>query len=362
MNYERIYKEFISDRRQKENTFSKTKYTEPHNIKPKCMGGGDEKENIIHLVPEDRFFANLLLAKSYGKENWISLNAMLSRGNKTEPASYKDFANKRKQFGFIRRLLSKQFAGRNNNTNDKNSYKLKSLDGTEVSGDRLQLSKQTGLSHKAIDRLIKGNTKVSGVWYYPTLNPTGMTANEFKSLEKSQHGPTLNLYHMDGREWTGTSYDFYKEFGNQLIFYSEIGNCRGWFKTKELASSYLEKRKNGKNISNKIFAFEDIRTKEVSYHSKSSFSRSLEVSKEKVDDLILGKIKQLKGKRLVADFVREEKKPYKSYYKFKFLETGEICKLSIPKFSKEYGIPKHILYQLVKGRVKVAKKFGITLA
>lgn len=40
-------------------------YYERHHILPKCMGGGNEAENLVRLTPEEHYLAHRLLAKMY---------------------------------------------------------------------------------------------------------------------------------------------------------------------------------------------------------------------------------------------------------------------------------------------------------
>lgn len=76
MNYSRIYREFIADRRLREHGL--TGYTEKHHIKPRSLGGGDEPENLIRLTAGDHFFAHLLLAKAHGGGLWYAVNALVA--------------------------------------------------------------------------------------------------------------------------------------------------------------------------------------------------------------------------------------------------------------------------------------------
>lgn len=362
MNYERIYNKFISNRRIKESETSKDKYTELHHIKPKCMGGDDKKENLIRLTPEDHFFAHLLLAKSFGGKNWLALHSMLHRGMKTESISYKDFANKRKQFGFIRRLVAKNFSGRNNSQSDKNIYLFKNKDGSEICGDRYEIAEKTNLTPKSIRGLINGRLKTALNWYYPVLNPNGLSLKIFNDVEKINSLPQIKLYHFDGREWEGTSFDFYKEFGKQLNFYKQGSSCSGWFEQKDTAKEYLNKRLNSSKPQGKFYKFEYIKQKRIVYHSKNSLAKELDISEQVVNDLLLKKIKQIKNVRLLDHGLKKRKALNGTYYKFKLIETGKICNLSIPKMAEEYKIPEERLYQLINGRVKVIKKYGVTLA
>lgn len=66
MNYQEHYDRLVS--RAKERKLDC--YTESHHIVPKCMGGTDDKDNLILLTAREHFIAHLLLMKihpeSYG--------------------------------------------------------------------------------------------------------------------------------------------------------------------------------------------------------------------------------------------------------------------------------------------------------
>lgn len=115
MNYARIYAAFIDDRKAKQP--QAPDYFEKHHIKPRCLGGGDEPENIIRLTPEDHFFAHLLLAKAHGGHLWYALQAMLMTGGGRISDSYlkrarKHVASTRKNAAVIHSLTMKgRFVG-----------------------------------------------------------------------------------------------------------------------------------------------------------------------------------------------------------------------------------------------------------
>lgn len=73
MDYQRIYRDFIVDRKAR----PPIGYSERHHILPRCMGGGDDPSNLINLSAEDHIFAHLLLAKAYGGVLWFPLSVML---------------------------------------------------------------------------------------------------------------------------------------------------------------------------------------------------------------------------------------------------------------------------------------------
>jgi hypothetical protein len=83
LDYQRIYREFIADRKRKPRPEG---YTERHHIVPRSLGGGDEAANLIDLTAEDHFFAHLLLAKVHGGKQWYALFVMMKgvRRNREE--------------------------------------------------------------------------------------------------------------------------------------------------------------------------------------------------------------------------------------------------------------------------------------
>lgn len=61
MNYKRHYDLLIERARNRVLDC----YVERHHIIPRCMGGSDEKENIVALTPEEHYVAHQLLVKIY---------------------------------------------------------------------------------------------------------------------------------------------------------------------------------------------------------------------------------------------------------------------------------------------------------
>jgi len=47
-------------------------YSERHHVVPKCLGGGDDEENLVYLSGGDHLFAHLLLGRIYGGKLWIA--------------------------------------------------------------------------------------------------------------------------------------------------------------------------------------------------------------------------------------------------------------------------------------------------
>lgn len=62
MNYQKIYNDLISRAQARE---SLLEYKETHHIIPKCMGGSDDKENLVELTGREHFIVHWLLCKIY---------------------------------------------------------------------------------------------------------------------------------------------------------------------------------------------------------------------------------------------------------------------------------------------------------
>lgn len=95
MNYNKIYDALIS--RSVNRTIDG--YVERHHIVPRCMDGGDNKENIAILTPEEHFLAHQLLVKIYpDNPGLVYALARLSAG--------KSQIRNNKLYGWIKRRLA----------------------------------------------------------------------------------------------------------------------------------------------------------------------------------------------------------------------------------------------------------------
>jgi hypothetical protein len=74
MDYKKIYDDLIESRKMRPKL--EGVYYEEHHILAKCMGGSNEKSNLIYLTAREHFLAHLLLAQVYGGELWFAAQAM----------------------------------------------------------------------------------------------------------------------------------------------------------------------------------------------------------------------------------------------------------------------------------------------
>lgn len=92
MDYKKIYDSLIE--RGKVRTLNS--YKEVHHIKPKCVGGSDDKSNLVELTPEEHYVAHQLLVKIYPNNiGIIRAAAMMIPGRPSN-----------KMYGWVRRKFS----------------------------------------------------------------------------------------------------------------------------------------------------------------------------------------------------------------------------------------------------------------
>lgn len=83
MNYEKIYNALVEkakvrglDKSQHEG------YFEIHHIIPRCLGGSDEKDNLVMFTAREHYIAHLILAKLYpNTEGLVYAAFMMTKGN-----------------------------------------------------------------------------------------------------------------------------------------------------------------------------------------------------------------------------------------------------------------------------------------
>jgi len=78
MNYSKIYQSLIENAKNRKIN----KQYEIHHVLPKCMGGTDEKENLVKLTCREHFIAHVLLAHIYNNSKlWGAVIIMKGSNN-----------------------------------------------------------------------------------------------------------------------------------------------------------------------------------------------------------------------------------------------------------------------------------------
>ena len=111
-------------------------YTEKHHIIPRCMGGTDERDNLVDLTPEEHYLAHQLLVKIHPESKSLAFAANMMCMNR--PSN--------KLYGWVRKRISENMKTNNpnkdgvSNRNRKGKYNISEIAKKNIS-DGLKLNK-----------------------------------------------------------------------------------------------------------------------------------------------------------------------------------------------------------------------------
>lgn len=86
MNYSKIYKSLVENCKSRKVL---PEYYEAHHIVPRCMGGGDNSENIVKFTPREHYIAHRLLSKIYPEVLGLKLAVVFLAGRHKEDNTLK---------------------------------------------------------------------------------------------------------------------------------------------------------------------------------------------------------------------------------------------------------------------------------
>lgn len=314
MNYSKIYQDFIVSRREREASI--VGYSEKHHILPRALGGDNSASNMIRLIPEDHFFAHLLLAKIHGGVMCVAVLAMANLSN-TRTLRDRCQLKMRVRFAHVRLMLARHyrrmFSGQDGPQADKTKHELIHIDGRKALGNRFELSSQTGLTRQQISAVLRGGKITAHGWFSRNHNPAGKTRSQLIS-DKLKSNDVYNLYHYNGDVWAGTMSEFSKKFGKKLWFQKNSAHVAGWYKTEIEAQNHHNRLRsirihnsalrgdisgcsnpNSDKTEYKIICIE---TNRIAIGTRSHIAAFFGVSRRDVAAIVTGAQKTSKGLRL----------------------------------------------------------------
>lgn len=120
MNYQNHYDRLISRSQLRERPEG---YLEKHHIVPKCLGGTNEKYNIVLLTPEEHYVAHQLLVKINPNNIGLNFSAInMCAGNQNQ-------VRNNKLYGWLRKRLSENKKGQTKENNTKVALMATKLTG-----------------------------------------------------------------------------------------------------------------------------------------------------------------------------------------------------------------------------------------
>jgi len=213
MKYEKIYSQIIE--RAKHRVLEG--YKETHHITPRCMGGTDEKENLVDLTAREHFICHLLLTRIYPEHKglrlaiWNMCNAKRLYQGRYKPNS--------RLYEMIRTEYRELIKGENHP-----SYGRKNSD--EVREKMSQIAKKRFENNPGT---FKGRTH--------SEETRKKLSNNMKGKTQSNHQKTRIKESLTGTKW------YHKPDGRNLRAFPND--------PKIIEEGWLQGRFGGKSISNK---------------------------------------------------------------------------------------------------------------
>lgn len=192
MDYQKIYNQIIERAKNR-----KLKgYKEKHHIIPKCMGGLDEKENIVELTAREHFLSHWLLHQIYPENNklFFAFKAMCDWKN----SKRKNYIPSSKVYEYTKIELSKRMKEITLNVPKNHGEKIRKLKNKKVTQYDLegnfiktylsvkQAGKENNISSSMISNCcnkIKNKTAGGFLWEWSNNKP-GFSWNKIQNKKK----------------------------------------------------------------------------------------------------------------------------------------------------------------------------------
>ena len=170
MNYQSHYDALILRAKNRKITG----YTETHHILPRCMQGGDDKENLVELTAREHFIAHQLLAKIYPENNSLIFSAaMMCR-------KFTDERQNNRLYEWIRIRLAKASSEKNTGRGNPFYGKKHSIETIEIIKTKARNRTKESRLHKSGRKKAVFDRKMSSekAWITRRINNNDQMSEE----------------------------------------------------------------------------------------------------------------------------------------------------------------------------------------
>lgn len=143
MNYEKIYNQLIKRSREENRQKTKNNYYEEHHIIPKCIGGTNEKSNLVLFTAREHFVAHWILTRIYPNEPGIifAFNSFCMKlGGATNQSGKLDTYSTSKNYEFARQKIIKLLTGKKRPKHISEGLKTTTYVNNGVNNKRIKVS------------------------------------------------------------------------------------------------------------------------------------------------------------------------------------------------------------------------------
>lgn len=120
MDYKKIYNQIV----EKAKTRMLEGYKEKHHIVPKCLGGNNDKDNLVELTAREHFLCHMLLCEIYPKNDKLTRALFLMATNKNKK-TYQRYKVSSRMYELFKINYSKMLTGKK----DSNETRQRKSDG-----------------------------------------------------------------------------------------------------------------------------------------------------------------------------------------------------------------------------------------
>lgn len=232
MDYQKLYRSIVEKRK----SAPLSGLVEAHHIIPKCLGGCDDKSNIVKLTPREHFFCHYLLAKIHGgklwgayffmaqpsvksatgvkitsrqyavaREKFIEYMATLS-GPKNGHYGKKHSESTKEKISIVRKKYTKKMHPRA----DLSKKEWVHNNGNLFFGSHFDLAEKTGISHSTLKRVSAGQLFSYKGWSCPESGRQNMRAGENTNTADTEIYTWIS---PNGEKITNTRFYMRKNYG-----------------------------------------------------------------------------------------------------------------------------------------------------
>lgn len=199
MNYKLHYNKLME--KAKNRVLNKHEYSENHHIIPKCIGGTNDKSNIVKLLPKEHYIAHLLLFREYPSNQKLAYAFwMMCNGNKKDKRTYRIsgrlYEEIRTKFVEILKEREPTFKGKIHTAEAKEKIsnskkgKLPPVAGKKYSQESKDKQSKARLGKKdSLETRIKKSKSMTGV---------KKSKEHAKKISLAQKGKNNNMYGITG--------------------------------------------------------------------------------------------------------------------------------------------------------------------
>lgn len=139
MDYQKIYNQII----ERAKTRQIQDYKEKHHIVPKCLGGSNEKENLVELTAREHFLCHILLCEIYPKEYKLK-HALFLMAIGKQKVKENIYVISSRMYECLRKEYSQMLTGgkHTQETKDKKSLSMKKIWANKSKNEKIEISKK----------------------------------------------------------------------------------------------------------------------------------------------------------------------------------------------------------------------------